>query len=124
MNSRSGSSTPSGFTPLPPALGLRPRRPRVVCLCGSLRFQELFAAERRRLTKLGMIVLAPEAVDGELTSARREALGELHLRRIDLADEVRVVSEGGYLGAATQREIAYARAQGKRLSSADPDLDL
>ncbi|MGO2558892.1 MAG: hypothetical protein ACTH8S_11670, partial [Brachybacterium sp.] len=43
-----------------------------------------------------MIVLAPEASSGELTPARREALGELHLRRIDLSDEVRVVSEGGY----------------------------
>ena len=55
-------------------------RPRVVCLCGSLRFQSLFESERRRLTALGMIVLAPEAIDEGLTPARREALGELHLQ--------------------------------------------
>lgn len=99
-------------------------RPRVVCLCGSLRFQGLFESERRRLTALGMIVLAPEAIDEELTPARREALGELHLRRIDVSDEVRVVSEGGYLGSAARREIAYAREKGKSISSMDPGLVL
>ena len=98
-------------------------RPRVVCLCGSLRFQSLFESERRRLTALGMIVLAPEAIDEDLTPARREALGELHLRRIDVSDEVRVVSESGYLGSATRREIAYARARRKGISSVDPTLD-
>ena len=99
-------------------------RPRVVCLCGSLRFQSLFESERRRLTALGMIVLAPEAIDEDLTPARREALGELHLRRIDVSDEVRVVSESGYLGSATRREIVYARKRCKSISSMDPILDL
>lgn len=101
-----------------------PERPRVVCLCGSLRFRDLFEAERRRLTAEGMIVLGPEAIDDELTPTRREALGELHLRRIDLADEVRVVSDGGYLGASTRREIEYARTTGKVISSVEPALGL
>lgn len=99
-------------------------RPWVVCLCGSLRFQHLFESERRRLTAAGVIVLGPEAIDGELTPARRAALGELHLRRIDLADEVRVVSEGGYLGPATRREITYAQERGTVVSAVEPDLDL
>lgn len=98
-------------------------RPDVICLCGSLRFQGLIESERRRLTALGMIVLAPEGIDEELTPARREALGELHLRRIDMADEVRVVSEAGYLGSATRREIAYARARHKSISFTEPVLD-
>jgi hypothetical protein len=99
-------------------------RPRVVCLCGSLRFADLFRSERRRLTALGMIVLGPEEIGEELTPARRAALGELHLRRIDLADEIRVVSEGGYVGSATRREIAYARQHHKAISSVEPTLDL
>lgn len=99
-------------------------RPKVVCLCGSLRFAPLFAAERRRLTALGVIVLGPEEAEGELTPQMREALGELHLRRIDLADEVRVVSEDGYLGEATRREIAYARDHGKVLSAVQPGVEL
>ncbi|GAB7192760.1 hypothetical protein NUM3379_34690 [Kineococcus sp. NUM-3379] len=99
-------------------------RPRVVCLCGSLRFQSLFESERQRLTCLGVIVLAPEAISEELTPARRDALGELHLRRIDLADEVRVVSDGGYVGSSTRREIEYARDQGKVISSVEPTVEL
>lgn len=99
-------------------------RPRVVCLCGSLRFARLFQAERSRLTSQGVIVLGPEAISEELTPSRRAALGELHLRRIDLADEVRVISEGGYLGSATRREIQYARQRRKVISSLDPTLDL
>ena len=95
-------------------------RPQVVCLCGSLRFSHLFASERERLTSTGVIVLAPEPVGEEPTPALRAALAELHLRRIDLADEVRVVSEGGYVGEATRREIEYARNSGKRISSVEP----
>ena len=52
-----------------------------------------------------MIVLGPEAIDEELTPSRREAMGELHLRRIDLADEVRVVSGG----PAAVPDLAEAR---------------
>ena len=38
-------------------------RPRIVCLCGSLRFGSEFAAERTRLTLDLAIVLAPEATE-------------------------------------------------------------
>jgi len=98
--------------------------PRVVCLCGSMTLSALFRAERRRLTALGVIVLAPEETARELTREHRETLGTLHLRRIDLADEVRVVSVDGYLGEATRREIAYAKSRGKALSAIEPDLSL
>lgn len=99
-------------------------RPKVVCLCGSLRFQSLFESERKRLTSRGVIVLAPEPVDGEPTVTVRAALGELHLRRIDLADEIRVVSKGGYIGDATRREIQYAHAKQKVVSAVEAHLDL
>lgn len=84
----------------------------------------LFRAERRRLTAVGVIVLAPEETVCELTPEHREMLGARHLRRIDLADEVRVVSVDGHLGEATRREIAYARSRRKALSAVDPDLTL
>ncbi|WP_229670012.1 hypothetical protein [Microlunatus endophyticus] len=71
-----------------------------------------------------MIVLGPEPIDEDLTPTRRAALRELHLRRIDLADEVRVVSEGGYVGSATRREIEYARERRKAITSVEPSLDL
>jgi hypothetical protein len=92
-------------------------RPRIVCLCGSLRFGREFAAERTRLTLELAIVLAPEATDMSVPDPSLvRSLGELHLRRIDLADEVRVVNPGGYVGEATGREIAYADSLGKRVT--------
>ncbi|MFC6157709.1 hypothetical protein [Kribbella jiaozuonensis] len=91
-----------------------PVRPKVVCLCGSLRFGREFASERTRLTLDLAIVLAPEGTEASvLDPLLVRALGELHLRRIDLADEVRIVNPGGYIGEATRREIAYANALGK-----------
>ncbi|MEV5960987.1 hypothetical protein AB0L70_04440 [Kribbella sp. NPDC051952] len=60
------------------------------------------------------IVLGPEATAAPgLDPSLVRALGELHLRRIDLADEVRIVNPGGYIGETTRREIAYAEALGK-----------
>jgi hypothetical protein len=92
-------------------------RPRVVCLCGSLRFTGEFAAERTRLTLDLAIVLAPEATEVAVSDPSLVgSLGELHLRRIDLADEVRIVNPGGYVGEATRREIAYAESLGKRVT--------
>lgn len=92
-------------------------RPRIVCLCGSLRFGREFAAERTRLTLELAIVLAPEATEVSVPDPSLvRSLGELHLRRIDLADEVRIVNPGGYIGDATRREIAYAESLGKRVT--------
>jgi hypothetical protein len=45
----------------------------------------------------------------------KQRLDDLHLRKIDLADEILVVNVGGYIGQSVRREIAYARQQGKRV---------
>jgi hypothetical protein len=42
-------------------------------------------------------------------------LDELHLRKIDLADEVLILNVGGYIGESTLRELEYARATGKHI---------
>jgi hypothetical protein len=83
---------------------------------------ELLAANRD-LTLAGAIVVAPGVfprAEDHLTDEQKAALGDLHLRKIDLADRVLVVNPGGYLGESTRREIAYARAAGKPVSFTDP----
>lgn len=99
-------------------------RSKVVCICVSLLFQNLFESGRRRLAELGMIVLAPEMIDGELTLSRLESLGKLYLRLIDMSDGVRLVSQGGYLGLTTRREISYVWEKRKSVISMNPVLDL
>jgi len=105
--------------------------PEIVCLCGSTRFWRVFASEGLRLTLEGKIVLsigvcAPDAValahpDTEEGRRQKAMLDELHLRKIDLAEEVRILNVGGCLGESTRRELAYARAAGKRVSWLEAD---
>lgn len=105
-----------------------PDRPEIVCISGSIRFADELSAANRDLTLAGAIVVAPTAfprsadqdADGLITDEQREALGALHLRKIDLADRVLVVNPGGYVGESTTREIAYARATGKPISFTEP----
>ena len=92
-------------------------RPRIVALCGSTRFRDEFAAANRHLTRQGVIVVAPGVfahAGDPLTDEEKTLLDGLHKRKIDLADEIAVVSdETGYHGDSTRSEIAYAEKQGK-----------
>lgn len=99
-------------------------RPTVVCLCGSTRFTEQFRTENLHETIAGRIVLSigcdtKSDTDllalGQLTEEAKARLDELHLRKIDLADEILVLNVDDYIGESTRREIAYARANGKRV---------
>lgn len=95
--------------------------PRIVCLCGSTRFPEAWIKAHREESLAGRIVLSvgvmihagdtPIREDGP----EKRLLDELHLRKIDLADEVFVLNVGGYIGESTAREIKYAEDHGKRI---------
>jgi len=93
------------------------KAPKVVCLCGSTRFGEAFRQAMREETLAGHIVLSVGLMGHEegldMDSPVKAMLDELHLRKIDLADEVLILNVGGYIGESTGRELAYARAQGK-----------
>lgn len=97
-----------------------PDRPEIVCLCGSARFAEQMRATTRELTLAGVIVLAPAEMEGPIDDEQKAALDALHLRKIDLADRVHIINPGGYAGESTRREIDYARAAGKHVTSTHP----
>jgi len=42
-------------------------------------------------------------------------LDRLHLRKIDLADEILVINVGGYIGESTKSEIKYAKEHSKKI---------
>ncbi|WP_460074101.1 hypothetical protein [Streptomyces sp. YKOK-I1] len=105
------------------------RRPRVVVLCGSTRYWEEFQEANLYETAAGRIVLAPGCnlkqphplwADPAQTDRLKEVLDDLHLRKIDLADDVLVVNPGGYIGESTRREIDYARGLGKSIRYTHP----
>jgi len=99
-------------------------KPTVVCLCGSTRFADAFHEANLKETLAGKIVLSfgcdfksdtDLLLAGELTAEDKARLDELHLRKIDLADEVLILNVGGYVGESTRREFRYAIEHGKHI---------
>ena len=106
-----------------------PDFPIVRCLCGSTRFGAEFEKQNWLATLEGKIVLSIGVlkhgpVGGHLVELIgpevAAALDELHLRKIDLADEVFVLNVGGYIGDSTRAEIVYAEKMGKPVAYLEP----
>lgn len=109
-------------------------KPTVVCLCGSTRFWREFQREGLAETMEGRIVLSIGAATGtddehfgnlpkEEYDRIKGMLDTLHLRKIDLADEILVLNVDGYVGESTAREVAYARRHGKRIRWLEAGID-
>ena len=46
----------------------------------------------------------------------KEMVDDIHLRKIDMSDEIFVVNVGGYIGSSTKKEIEYAISQNKKVN--------
>jgi hypothetical protein len=108
-------------------------RPPIVCLCGSTRFWKEYIDFNAIETKAGKIVLSvgffvhpwdqtPDIVAElyQCTPKEKAALDELHLRKIDLADEVLFLNRHGYMGDSTRAELRYAVEHNKVIRSIEP----
>jgi hypothetical protein len=100
-------------------------KPKVIVLCGSTKYVQIMAVIGWLLEKEeGAIVLGLhllpwwypniDNIPDHLAEHEncKEKLDELHMRKIDLADEVFVVNQHGYIGNSTTREIEYAYSLG------------
>ena len=88
-------------------------KPIIVCLCGSTKFSDAFKKANFKETLSGKIVLSigcdfksDYAIN--LTLYDKNQLDTLHLRKIDLADEVLILNVNGYIGESTRKELNYA----------------
>lgn len=117
-------------------------RPVIVCLCGSTRFYKEFMEANERETLAGKIVLSvglsgrhklmertvtesgcmgDQEVkhlvvikhDWHLSEEQKVELDKLHMKKIELADEVLILNVGGYIGESTSKELAYAKKMNK-----------
>jgi len=91
---------------------------KIITLCGSTKFKDEYMAEQKRLTLEGNIVISVglfgHSGDNEVWSKKtKEMLDDMHMRKIDLANEIFVINPGGYIGMSTLREIEYARSTRK-----------
>jgi len=101
-------------------------KPKIVTICGSSRFVEIMAVCAWLLERdEGAIVMSlhllpswyPDCPDDHLAEHEgvAEQMDELHLRKIDISDEIFVVNYGDYIGKSTAREVQYAIDNSKRI---------
>lgn len=109
------------------------QRPKVTTLCGSSRFVQEMAVcawliERdEQAIAMSLHLLPhwyPNCPPDHLAEheGAAEDMDALHLRKIDLSDEIFVVNCTDYIGSSTSNEISYAQNKGKRVRyySLDP----
>lgn len=94
---------------------------KVITLCGSTKFKKQYLEEQKRLTLEGNIVISVglfgHSGDNEVwTENKKQMLDEMHLRKIDMADEIFVINVDGYVGKSTKKEIEYALKTGKKVN--------
>jgi hypothetical protein len=110
-------------------------KPKIICLCGSTRFTEIMLIQQWELTKQGYVVLSWCALPDSYFSGKdkthigdqegvKKIVDEVHLRKIDFADEVFILNVGGYIGESTARELAYAKERGKKIRYLEPTKEL
>ena len=109
-------------------------RPKIVVMCGSSRFVDVMAVcawliEKQENAIVLKLNLLPEwYCKGEIPDhlAEHEGVSEdmdqLHLRKIDMADEIFVVDYEHYIGDSTRKEMLYAQEHmvDMRMFSTDP----
>ncbi len=105
--------------------------PVIVCLCGSTKFGEAFRLAQLQETLSGKIVLTIGCnmnsdedlfvnMNQVVKDALKKVLDELHLRKIDMADEVLIHNVAGYIGESTKREYEYAQDHHKKIRWLEP----
>lgn len=98
-------------------------RPKVVTLCGSSRFIDIMAVcgwflERdEKAVAMGLHLLpgwygAPDHHLAEAEGVAKE-MDALHLKKIEMSDEVFVVNYNHYIGSSTENEVRHATDLGK-----------
>ncbi len=98
---------------------------RIITLCGSTKYKEVFKAIRYLLENQYYIVLTvesfmhreydPKMVD-TIINAKPE-LDSLHKDKISYSHSIAILNVDGYIGQSTASEIHYARSQGKKIAA-------
>lgn len=97
------------------------KRPVVVCICGTTKANRAdYEATCEREALGGRIVLAPGYIHEKADSGVKTALEELQKRRIDMCDQVLVITKKGQVSVDALGEVAYAKAAGKTIVFFEP----
>ena len=99
---------------------MKDMRPKIITMCGSLKFQDEHMRQAQMLELEGNLVIScvyppPESKKENYTKEQLDVLAKLHYAKIDLSDAIFVVNVGGYIGKSTRSEIEYAEACEKEI---------
>ena len=96
---------------------------KIVIMCGSSRFCDVMAVcawlieKQEHAITMGLHLLPDwyTTVESHLAESEgvAEQMDELHLRKIDISDEIFVVNVNHYVGDSTAREVRYAMEKDK-----------
>ncbi|EDZ49447.1 hypothetical protein [Bacillus cereus] len=93
---------------------------KIITLCGSTKFKEVFEEVNESLTLLGHIVLSVgvfvHSKELIVRPNQKKLLDKLHKKKIDLSDEIFVIDVNGYIGSSTRNEIEYAKRKNKKIN--------
>ena len=98
---------------------------KVITLCGSTKFKDDFIKRQKILTLEGNIVISLGLFDHsgdnkDMNQIVKKMLCDMHLRKIDMADEIHVINKNGYIGESTASEIAYAKSKNIPVTYMEP----
>ena len=87
---------------------------KIITLCGSSRFKDIFHQVASDYTLMGYIVLMPHCYfENDARPDLKDHLVNIHRDMIDMSDEILVINPGGYIGKSTKEEIKWAKVLGK-----------
>ena len=90
---------------------------KIITLCGSTKYKDMFLKINEQLTLDGNIVLMPGVFahvdDIKITNKQKHNLDKLHKKKIDMSDEIFVINVDNYIGESTKSEIEYAKMHNK-----------
>lgn len=96
------------------------RKYKVITLCGSIKYKDIFLKVQENLTLKGNIVFMPNFFTNikkeEIRLDAKKMLDEMHKQKIDMSDEIYVINLNGYIGESTKSEIEYAKTKDKKIS--------
>ncbi len=89
---------------------------RVITICGSRKFSKEIKEVQKKLILEGNIVLCVELMDEDIHAEKQQLLGEMHMQKILMSDEVFICNVSGYIGESTKSEIKFALENNKKVS--------
>ena len=95
-------------------------KPRITCLCGSVRFEKEFKEHAEAFHLSGDIVLMPHIFrhaefheENAYMQSVKEQMDRVHKWKIRMADLVFIINKDGYIGESTRSEIEFAERHNK-----------